>query len=93
MEEAAVDHLRGQYVAADCSLNRLRTVKMQHIRGVQPEMEFMKFLLAVATRLETIEILPIKEKNLHRGFQILRELVRFRRASATAEIIYLDPEA
>ncbi|CAK7327897.1 unnamed protein product [Dovyalis caffra] len=89
--EPALEYMRVQDFS-DCSLNRLREVKMQLISGVQPELEFMKFLLAESTMLEKMEILPTKEKSINGGFQILRELIRFRRASAKAEIIYLEPD-
>ncbi|CAK7327898.1 unnamed protein product [Dovyalis caffra] len=89
--EPVLEYMRVQDFS-DCSLNRLREVKMQLISGVQSELEFMKLLLAKSTMLEKLEILPTKENSTNGGFQILRELIRFRRASAKAEIIYLDPD-
>ncbi|XP_057998657.1 F-box/FBD/LRR-repeat protein At1g13570-like [Hevea brasiliensis] len=89
--KAVVEHLRVEDFL-DCSLDQLRVAKMQLISGVRPELEFMKFLLATSTRLEKFEILPIQGKSFNCGFQRLKELIRFRRASAKAEIIYLDPD-
>ncbi|WCJ34727.1 F-box/RNI-like superfamily protein [Euphorbia peplus] len=85
--EAVLEHLKWQDFS-DCSLNKLKTVKMEEISGVDPELELMKFLLANSSNLEKFEILPTKDTD--KGFKILKELIRFRRASAKAEIIYSD---
>ncbi|XP_065847799.1 F-box/FBD/LRR-repeat protein At1g13570-like [Euphorbia lathyris] len=85
--EGVVELLRWQDFS-ECSLNKLKTVKMEEISGVEAELELMKYLLANSSNLEIFEILPIKDTD--KGFQILKELIRFRRASAKAQIIYYD---
>ncbi|GAV80216.1 F-box domain-containing protein/LRR_2 domain-containing protein/FBD domain-containing protein [Cephalotus follicularis] len=71
----------------DCTFERLTLVKMTEMSGVPYEMEFIKFLLANSPVLETLSITPciyVKDGRL----DMLIELVRFRRASAVAEIIF-----
>ncbi|KAL5759275.1 hypothetical protein ACOSQ2_018113 [Xanthoceras sorbifolium] len=74
---------------SDCLFKHLKFVKMTDIAGVPHEMEFIKFLLKNSPVLETMSITPcvfLKDKNLN----MLIELVRFRRASAQAEIEFVQ---
>ncbi|KAK9276492.1 hypothetical protein L1049_006026 [Liquidambar formosana] len=74
---------------SDFSLNQLQVVKMQYISGVEPELEFIKYLLANSTVLEMMSIQPFKRNVTDRGLKMLEELTQFPRASARAEIEYL----
>lgn len=72
-----------------CSCERLRVVKMTEMSGVRHEMEFIKFLLEKSPMLEVMSILPCPFVTEGR-VDMLIELVRFRRASAQAEILFLQ---
>lgn len=67
---------------SECSLNELRVVKITAFAGGRPEMEFIKFLLAntPALKMMTIQLNQLAE----RESRILRELLRFHRASPKA---------
>ncbi|KAF5929893.1 hypothetical protein HYC85_000105 [Camellia sinensis] len=85
---------------SDCTVSLLETVKMTDMSGVPHEMEFIKFLLRNSPMLETMSITPsvyclcseiyvdiyVTDGRLN----MLIELVRFRRASAQAEIIFIQ---
>ncbi|GMP83053.1 hypothetical protein CsSME_00037118 [Camellia sinensis var. sinensis] len=74
---------------SDCTFSLLETVKMTDMSGVPHEMEFIKFLLRNSPMLETMSITPsvyVTDGRLN----MLIELVRFRRASAQAEIIFIQ---
>ncbi|GMY26730.1 F-box/FBD/LRR-repeat protein At1g13570-like isoform X1 [Fagus crenata] len=86
--KAVVEYMKAQDFS-DMSLNKLREVKMLSFSGSKPEMEFVKLLLDKSPLLKTMHIHPKRGDSLT-GFRILKEVTRFRRASSTAEIIYLD---
>lgn len=69
------------------SLINLKSVKMQLFSGIEPEMEFVKYLLASATSLEEMAIAPHAGSITDGGESILNELKRYPRASPRAEII------
>lgn len=69
--------------------SQLRMVKIVGISGIRSELEFIKFVLSNSPVLETMTIKPA---SLEGGWDLIKELLRFRRASARAEIIYLDPQ-
>lgn len=74
---------------SNCTFKHLRTVKMTDMSGLPHEMNFIKFLLGNSPALETMTIAPciyVADGKLN----ILVELVRFRRASALAEIIFIQ---
>ncbi|XP_028081119.1 F-box/FBD/LRR-repeat protein At1g13570-like isoform X2 [Camellia sinensis] len=74
---------------SDCTFSLLETVKMTDMSAVPHEMEFIKFLLRNSPMLETMSITPsvyVTDGRLN----MLIELVRFRRASAQAEIIFIQ---
>ena len=71
-----------------CKFKKLRLVKMTDMSSVPHEMEFIKFLLSRSPVLERMSINPcvyVMDGRLN----MLIELVRFRRASAKAEILFL----
>ncbi|XAR64100.1 hypothetical protein NMG60_11024309 [Bertholletia excelsa] len=72
----------------NCPFNQLRVIKIVGILGVKCELEFINFLLANAPVLERMTVKPSSND---RGWELLKELVRFRRASVRAEILYMDP--
>ena len=75
----------------DCTFKQLKVVKMADMSGVPHEMEFLKFLLVNSPVLETMSITPcvyVMDGRLN----MLVQLVRFRRASAEAEIIFTQDE-
>ncbi|XWS14625.1 hypothetical protein CRYUN_Cryun35bG0025400 [Craigia yunnanensis] len=65
----------------------LRLVKVSGISGVKLEMHFIKFLLSNSPVLERLTVKPASQD----GEWELKELLRFRRASIYAEVIYSDP--
>ncbi|KAL7170808.1 hypothetical protein ACSBR2_035642 [Camellia fascicularis] len=74
---------------SDCTFSLLETVKMTDMSGVSHEMEFIKFLLRNSPMLETMSMTPsvyVADGRLN----MLIELVRFRRAYAQAEIIFIQ---
>ncbi|XP_038994187.1 F-box/FBD/LRR-repeat protein At1g13570-like isoform X2 [Hibiscus syriacus] len=74
---------------SDCTFKQLKLVKMTDMSGVPHEMEFIKFLLANSPVLEMMSISPcvyVMDGRLN----MLIELLRFRRASAQAEILFIQ---
>ncbi|XP_071694122.1 F-box/FBD/LRR-repeat protein At1g13570-like isoform X2 [Rutidosis leptorrhynchoides] len=72
----------------NCFFNQLRFVKIVGIVGVAREMEFISFLLASSPILERMSVKPASHEGI---LELARELMRFKRASANCELIYLDP--
>ncbi|KAK9271362.1 hypothetical protein L1049_026952 [Liquidambar formosana] len=72
----------------DCLFSQLRLVKIASISGIRSELDFINFVLANSPVLERMTVKPA---SLDGGWELLKELLRFRRASVRAEIIYLDP--
>lgn len=68
--------------------NQLRLIKIVGISGVTQELSFISFLLANSPVLERMTVKPA---SVDSGWDLVKELLRFRRASVFAEIIYLDP--
>lgn len=72
-----------------CTFEKLKHVKMTEMSNVPHEMEFIKFLLCRSPVLERMSIAPcvyVMDGRLN----MLIELVRFRRASARAEILFIQ---
>ncbi|EEF52517.1 F-box/FBD/LRR-repeat protein At1g13570 [Ricinus communis] len=67
---------------------QLRLVRIVGISGIRCELDFMNFLLSNSPVLERMTVKPASSDG---GWELIKELLRFRRASARAEIIYLDP--
>ena len=75
----------------DCTFGRLKIVKMTDMSGVPHEMGFIKFLLGNSPVLEIMSITPtvyVTEGRLN----LLIELLRFRRASAEAELLFVQDQ-
>ncbi|CAA0831602.1 F-box/FBD/LRR-repeat protein [Striga hermonthica] len=68
--------------------NRLRIIKIIGIFGTRQELDFISFMLANAPVLEKMTVKP---GSIDSGWELVKELLRFRRASTFAEIVYLDP--
>ncbi|KAF8407743.1 hypothetical protein HHK36_006878 [Tetracentron sinense] len=66
----------------DCSMNHLRVVRVSDIVGVQPELQFMKFVLVNSPVLVILSIIPQSDIIIDET-KMMKELLRFRRASAT----------
>ncbi|XP_047342301.1 F-box/FBD/LRR-repeat protein At1g13570-like isoform X2 [Impatiens glandulifera] len=71
-----------------CPFNQLYNIKIASISGVKCELDFIKFLLASSPMLEKMTVKPSSND---RGWELMKELLRFRRASVQAEVIYVDP--
>ncbi|XP_031386553.1 F-box/FBD/LRR-repeat protein At1g13570 isoform X2 [Punica granatum] len=72
---------------SDCTFGQLKSVKMTDLSCVPHELEFIKFILRNSPILETMRVSPssyVKDKTVN----MLMQLVRFRRASAQAELIF-----
>lgn len=67
---------------------RLRRVKINGIAGTKPELEFIRLLLLGSPALEKMTVKPA---SVTCGWEIVKKLLQYRRASVYAEIIYLDP--
>lgn len=80
-------HISEEYFH-NCPFNQLQLVKMVGISYAKQELKFVNFLLANSPVLEKMTIKPVSSNG---GCELLKELLRFRRASVLAEIIYLDP--
>lgn len=74
---------------SDCTLKQLKTVKITDLFGVRHEMEFIRFLLGNSPLLEKMSIAPCTYVTEGR-VDMLVELVRFRRASPLAEILFVQ---
>lgn len=72
-----------------CTFKRLQTVKITDVCGVPHEMEFIKFLLEKSPALEKMSITPCMYVTEGR-LDMLVELVRFRRASPLAELLFIQ---
>lgn len=68
--------------------SHLKIAKIVGISGFKPELDFVNFLLSNSPVLEKMTIRPCSEEG---GMELTKELLRFRRASIQAEIIYQDP--
>ncbi|CDP07580.1 unnamed protein product [Coffea canephora] len=94
-EEQSAMRISANIVEEDyenCPFNQLRFVKIAGISGLRQELNFIKFLLANSPVLEKMTVKPGSTDG---GWELLKELMkellRFRRASVQAQIIYLDP--
>lgn len=71
-----------------CPFDQLRLVKVTGISGTRLELGFISFLLLASPALERMIMKPASADG---QLLMMKELLRFRRASVRAEIIYLDP--
>ncbi|CAI0552735.1 unnamed protein product [Linum tenue] len=73
----------------DCTFKQLKCVTMTDMSGVPHEMEFIKFLLANSPMLEEMSISPCVYV-MDCRMNMLIELLKFRRASGQAEILFVQ---
>ncbi|XVF43345.1 hypothetical protein PTKIN_Ptkin02bG0033100 [Pterospermum kingtungense] len=73
-------------------LMKLRYVEMEDVVGVRPEMELIKLILGKSPSLEQMKFAPNKRVDgfKERESKMVKDLIRFPRASKIAEIIYED---
>ncbi|KAB5526782.1 hypothetical protein DKX38_020629 [Salix brachista] len=67
---------------------QLRQVKIAGISGTRSELDCIKFLLSNSPVLEQMTVRPAPNEG---GLELVKELLRFRRASILAEVIYMEP--
>ena len=72
----------------DCQLTQLKIVKVTGVYGFISDLEMIKFILSNSPVLEKMVVKPA---SVNGGCDFVKKLLRFRRASGRAEIIYLDP--
>ncbi|EOY01506.1 F-box/RNI-like superfamily protein [Theobroma cacao] len=89
--ETATEYLEGESRSIG-GLMKLRYVVMKQISGLGPEMELMKLILAKSPSLKQMKIEPDKTVDISSESRILKDLVRFPRASRIAEIIYQNQD-
>ncbi|XP_045791394.1 F-box/FBD/LRR-repeat protein At1g13570-like [Trifolium pratense] len=65
---------------------RVQHVRIDGISGIKPELDFVNFLLQYSPVLEKMAVKPA----LNTGPELVKDLLRFRRASTRAEVTYLD---
>ncbi|PNY02090.1 F-box/FBD/LRR-repeat protein [Trifolium pratense] len=65
---------------------RVQHVRIDGISGIKPELDFVNFLLQYSPVLEKMAVKPA----LNAGPELVKDLLRFRRASTRAEVTYLD---
>lgn len=73
-------------VYLDWPVMRVQHVRIEGISGIKPELDFINFLLLYSPVLERMTVKPVSNA----GPELVKELLRFRRASGRAEVIYLD---
>ncbi|CAM8876576.1 unnamed protein product [Rhodiola kirilowii] len=64
----------------------LKTVKVGGLKGMEPELLFIKLILSCCPMLE--ELYLSSRITVDAEFKMMADIMRFRRASAQAEIIY-----
>ncbi|XP_027332203.1 F-box/FBD/LRR-repeat protein At1g13570-like isoform X2 [Abrus precatorius] len=83
----STDNYCWEDVYLTCSVMQLRYVRIDGISGIQPELDFISFLLIYSPELERMTVKPGSSV----GSELMKELLRFRRSSGRAEIIYVEP--
>ena len=72
------------------SLKSLRLVTTEQISNFEPELEFIKFILANASGLEELEVIQSLDIVDEDKLNLWRVLLRFRRASPRAEVVVIE---
>lgn len=62
-------------------------MKVTGISGTKSELELINFMLLTSPALEKMIVKPA---SVNGGWNFVKELLRFRRASVKAEVIYVD---
>lgn len=86
MELTVLQYLQSP-ILVDMILNQLETVEIHGMVGSE-DLEFIKLLLASSPSLRWMKLLDDNIDDLEEAFRISRELMRFPRASTTAQIIW-----
>lgn len=68
--------------------SQLRLFHIVDFSGVMAELELIRFVLLSSPILESMTVKPCSDND---STELLKKLLRFKRASVDAEIIYLDP--
>ncbi|KAA8532815.1 hypothetical protein F0562_033068 [Nyssa sinensis] len=76
------------FLEEDCTLSQLQVVNISSVIGLPSELEFIKCLLACSPLLETMFIGCCAELDAIATLIMSKDLLRFRRASPKAEIIF-----
>ncbi|XP_058192022.1 F-box/FBD/LRR-repeat protein At2g04230-like [Rhododendron vialii] len=76
---------------SDISLNHLREVEIHQVSGTRPEFDFIKGLLAKSPILERL-LIKLNPKEVFEELRILKELIRFKRLSPDAEIMFRNKD-
>ncbi|CAJ2674909.1 unnamed protein product [Trifolium pratense] len=63
---------------------KLQRVKIQDISGTKSELDFIRFILLYSAMLEKMTVKPVIDVTS----ELVRELMRFKRVSGQAEVIY-----
>ncbi|XP_062025371.1 F-box/FBD/LRR-repeat protein At1g13570-like isoform X1 [Rosa rugosa] len=69
-------------------LRKLQIVEVHGISSTKAGLDFIKFLLLNSPMLEKVFCKPA---SYYRSLELLKKMIQFKRSSALAEIIYLDP--
>ncbi|XP_058727086.1 F-box/FBD/LRR-repeat protein At1g13570-like [Vicia villosa] len=72
-------------------LLRVQHVTINFISGFKSETNLIKFLLLYSPRLEKMIVNPLVK--VRQEVELLRELLQFKRASAKAQVIYMDEDS
>ncbi|XP_015972638.1 F-box/FBD/LRR-repeat protein At1g13570 [Arachis duranensis] len=76
----------GEDEYCSCPIMQLRHVRIDGVSGTKPELDFISFLLLYSPVLERMTVKPVSSGVT----ELMKELLRFRRASGRAEIIYQE---
>lgn len=68
----------------------LQVATMENVSGFGPELDFLCFLLSKARVLKKMTVKPVSGDV---SMELVKELLRFKRACSDLEVIYLDPDA
>ncbi|CAI0458470.1 unnamed protein product [Linum tenue] len=72
-----------------CCLQHLEEFNIQDSRGMQVELDMVRFVLATAPKLRRISINPQAKLSDREGMQFLKEVTLCKRISRDAEVVYL----
>ncbi|XP_017248191.1 F-box/FBD/LRR-repeat protein At1g13570 [Daucus carota subsp. sativus] len=90
-DEAEEENLNSRWEDAseECTVDHLEIVTFSNFRGLEGELELVKFLLASSPLLKTMFIHYDWEMGKDDAFEILEEMLEFSRASPRAQIKHL----
>ncbi|CAI0458468.1 unnamed protein product [Linum tenue] len=70
----------------------LEEFRISAIDGTQVELDLLRFVLGTAPQLLRMFIEPAKELDLSKRHNLLKELIRYERASKQAEVVYISDD-